>query len=106
MEISMGDDQKQELRDFVATMNTEQDKLSMGKWWISLRTPTDDFNKEVAVPGAHFKFPDGCCAVRCDGDFWVVAMLPYGFASMPIKDIVEVLWPDIEDPEFGPDTHA
>ena len=72
-------------------------------WWYDREPPFDDFNKELVPPGANKKFPDGAVGVRCDDDFWAIACLPWEFRDMTIQEIVSVLWPNIETPQFGPD---
>lgn len=72
-------------------------------WWVVGIPPLQDFNKEIYEPGFSEKFPDGCVGIRCDDDFWAVAVLPLEFRGLSVQEIVSVLWPDIEDPEFNPD---
>lgn len=66
--------------------------------------PTSDFNREIAHPGVHPKFPKGCVGIRCDDDFWRVAALPYKYLDTKIEDIVKDLWPKLSKiATYGPD---
>ncbi len=75
-----------------------------GEWWFD---PTacngsfNDFNKEILHPDSPI---EGLVGVRVDDNFWLVAMLPYEYKDIDIKDIVQVLWPHlVEKAIFEPD---
>jgi len=62
-----------------------------------------DFNRELVLPGQVAKFPNGTIGIRVDNDFFVVAALPLSWRNIPLTVLVANLWPEIEDPDFGPD---
>lgn len=67
--------------------------------------PGHDFNREIVEPGTNETFPDGAIGIRVDGDFWEVAALPLEeFRNTTIEKLVEMLWPDITDATFEPDS--
>lgn len=73
-------------------------------WFVATDDlPSRVFNREIAEPGAVSNLPDGAIGVRIDDDFWVVALLPFHFESLSIQELVEVLWPNIPEPEFKED---
>lgn len=67
--------------------------------------PCWDFNREIAAPGVLENYPDGAVAIRCDDDFWIVAVLPYEFRDVSCPEIVSALWPHVT-PSFNPDTEV
>lgn len=93
-----------DLRAFVASLPIrEEGYLGSGDWSVHIKPGFDDFNKETVQPGGS-ELPDGACGVRSDDDFWTEAVLPFRFSALTIREIVAVLWPDVTDPKFGPDT--
>ncbi len=67
--------------------------------------PDHHFNREILEPGVNKAFPNGAVGIRVDDDFWSVAALPLGqFRGIPIEQIVALLWPDLTNPTFGPDS--
>lgn len=77
-----------------------------GPWWYHATPGYSDFNRELCPPGVLDGLPDGGVGVRSDDDFWTEAILPWEFRSLTIQEIATVLWPNVEDPTFGPDTTA
>ncbi len=74
-----------------------------GVWGYNLQPMSDDFNKQILLPGKEAKLKDGIVIVRSDDDFFKEGLFPYRFHELTIQDIVAVIWPDIKDPSFGPD---
>lgn len=73
-------------------------------WRASVDTPANDFNREIAAPGANAAFPDGVVRVMCDYDFYEVALLPYRFEPLTCAEIVSALWPEMERVVTYPDS--
>lgn len=83
--------------------------LTLEPWWVALDgLPDHDFNREIHHPGEEDEeddaFPDGALRIMVDDDFWCVARLPYEFRDLSIETLVGVLWPEIADAEFRPDS--
>ena len=99
-----------ELKDFVNSMvpdhESEMGTRRIGCWFYTEDAeclPGHDFNKDIIHPGHNEVYPHGVVGIRADDNFWVVASLPYGFVNLSIEEIVSVLWPEIDEPSFGPD---
>lgn len=56
-----------------------------------------DFNREIVEPGVLDGFPEGALGIRVDDDFWTAAVLPLSYRDVPLKEIVEELWPEYKD---------
>jgi hypothetical protein len=59
--------------------------------------PGLDFNRDLEPPGKNEHFPDGVVGIRCDGDFWAVAALPWSYRDTPLPELVADLWPQWAD---------
>ena len=97
----------EEFKDFVKSMSLEKlnDKAStwrFGDYWFDIKPGSNDFNKEILVPGISKKFPEGATKIRVDDDFWAVAVFPYKFKNLSVREIVAVLWPNAK-PIFNAD---
>lgn len=101
-------DLQKKLAAFVAGMPVNEQGIKYSDVWYVVQTnlPAWDFNREIAAPGAMARYPDGALGIRCDDDFWEVAILPHEYTGLSIQDLVAVLWPHIEEPEFNDDTQA
>lgn len=95
---------EQDLGQLVSQMKPRKGGMRHGKFWFSKEIPFNDFNREIVHPGVMKKYPSGVLGIRTDGDFWSCAVLPYRFKDLPVERIVAILWPEVQDPEFGPDT--
>lgn len=95
---------KKELKDFFSNMILEDEDLRLDNWWIGTIPPCHDFNREIVEPGINETYPMGVLGIRVDDDFWQVAALPLKFSELSIEDLVEVLWPDIDDATFNEDS--
>ncbi len=97
-------DLKQELKDYVATFVEVQKKHSKhledpkkSIFWVSTDTDSfHDFCRDIDKRKKIFQ-------IRTDYDFWVWARLPMKYIELPLKDVIEVLWPSITDPILYPD---
>lgn len=56
--------------------------------------PGLDFNRHIVLPGANEEFPQGVIGIYVDDDFWCVAALPISYLNVPLRDVVEALWPE------------
>jgi len=64
-----------------------------------------DFNREIIEPGINDNYPDGVVGVRIDGDYWVVAILPYEtYKDVSMQDIISEYWPEFTDVVCRPDS--
>lgn len=104
---------KKELKIFIGDMKPSTKEHSDGcyeagsYWYASAKAdiPGYDFCREIVAPRTNKTFPDGALGVRVDDDFWSVAALPYRFAELSIKEIVETLWPEhLAEATFEPDS--
>ena len=76
-------------------------------YWVTAsdELPFYDFNRELVAPGVNDQVPDGAVGIRVDDDFWTVAILPWRYQEVSIRDIVKELWPSIYfKATFGPDS--
>lgn len=105
----------EEFKNYIATFFTESEPedfeneagirkvdVPSEKFYYYNEPPTHDFNRELAPPGVDKLFPEGAFAIRCDDNFWVVAVLPWKFVDLTCQEICEVLW-DFKNMEFLPD---
>ena len=83
-----------------------EDKELSHPYYVSKELPFEqnDFNREIVEPNTVDELPDGAVGVRCDDDFWVVAILPYSYKEKTIQEIVAEFWPDEKNPLFNPDS--
>lgn len=97
---------KEKLKAFAAEMTMDDNGWYMERdqWNVGTGLPCHDFNREFIEPGTNEEFPEGALGIRVDDDFWLVARLPYEYRVLSIEDLVEVLWPDITDATFNPDS--
>lgn len=118
--MTIEDGSEEDLRLFIAGMIREDQQHGSGDcvwtttsfhmagqpWWYHGTPGFNDFNRELCSPGVLDDLPDGGVGIRSDDDFWTEAILPWRFRDLPIETIVAVLWPDIANPVFKPDSHT
>lgn len=98
---------KELIETFIPCGENDESRRSLDEkfWYHKDNMPFIDFTKEIYKPGLHSKAPNGAVSIYVDGNFWSAAVLPYEFHEMTAKEIVEILWPEVEEPEFGEDTY-
>ena len=65
--------------------------------------PCHDYTKEVVKPGVNETFPEGGVGLRVDGDFWIVAVIPYVYRFETTEQLVNQLWEDLTVYTIMPD---
>lgn len=95
-----------ELERFIRDLdNLKHGKYDTDRFYgYSFAVASHDFNKEIMEPNeTHI---DGILGIRCDDNFWICARLPYKFKDIPTIQIVNLLWPEIEDFSIKKDYYA
>jgi hypothetical protein len=65
--------------------------------------PSHDLNRSLEIPGSE-GFKEGAVRIISDDDFYPVAHLPWEFSGLSVAAIASVLWPELEEAVFRPDS--
>jgi hypothetical protein len=85
---------------------------SSDSWMVWTNPPWKDFTRELIEPGytttteegeADTTYADGALVIRGDVNFWMTAVLPRKFETIPFADLVKTIWPHIDKPTLYPD---
>lgn len=74
-----------------------------GKFWSG--PPGDHIvNREITPPKTHGAYLSGAVRLMFDEDFFAFAVFPYAFREIPLADMLAVMFPDVDDWQFLPDS--
>lgn len=74
-----------------------------GKFWSG--PPGDHIvNREITPPKTHGAYLNGAVRLMFDEDFFAFAVFPYAFREIPLADMLAVMFPDVNDWQFLPDS--
>lgn len=85
---------------------------SNAPWRVWTNPPWNDFTRELIDPGyttqtdegeVDTTYAEGALVIRGDVNFWMTAVLPRKFETIPLADLVKALWPHIDNPTLYPD---
>lgn len=85
---------------------------SNGLWMVWINPPWKDFTRQLIEPGYTTKtdegevdttYEEGALLIRGDANFWMTAVLPRKFETIPLAVLVKTIWPHIDQPTLYPD---